>query len=665
MQTSSPTSGALIRQRLKDLDDSEVVNSFLGGEDRAFEELVNRYTTRLINFIYRTTGDRDKAEDLVQEVFIRVFRHIHRFDRSKKFSTWVYTIASNLAKNELRNRSRNPVVLFQTIQINWDSEDRPLQFEDVRARPDDLYRKRHLRELVEETVARLPEHHREVFSMRELEGKTYEEIAEITDTTLGTVKSRLNRARSAFFVTFEATEKRMDQRFANHLLPDQSMPATKEAPAVTSGTTPNPESTRTLLKALWTWWPEIPASTIYHGLTMKTKMKMDEFENLYAQIDQEMKRRKEVDNLPDLSFVKAYLPDMKRVAEWARQGGAPNVPAIPGEEAPAKNGSNPSNHNGNGTHNGKPKQQKSREQLDEEREDIRSKLKEYLLKHQGVQIFQGQVYNQFVVSHEMTLVRNEFDIIFAEVQAEIRQEKRTGAKSLVPPTEERESKRMQTRPADLPAPPPRQAPSLIEEEDTTAPAPILEVPESNLKADGSRKHGRLPTPVRKKLQEDIKEVIRIDPNVTPGTAFRFRTWPLGQGGFTHNFHLVKQEMIDAGEITAPSEPAAPAGDDLKKPEQPSGNTKEAAKADSVEAEIPAAAVEDTTQAEQATPAPPENPASAVVRKEPERIRIRLPGGGFDATQEDGGGWYAHFHAKVSPEQVAELAAIAVRIKVGI
>jgi len=180
------------------VDDGAVVSAFLTGEERAFQELVDRYQTRLLNFIYRTIGDRERAEDLVQEVFIRVYRHLHRFDRSKKFSTWIYTIASNLAKNELRNRSRNPLVLFQAIRKNWQDEDRPLQFEDPASRPDDLYRKRHLRELVELSVERLPEHHRQVFVLRELEGKSYEEIAEITDCNLGTVKSRLNRARNAF-----------------------------------------------------------------------------------------------------------------------------------------------------------------------------------------------------------------------------------------------------------------------------------------------------------------------------------------------------------------------------------------------------------------------------------------------------------------------------------
>jgi len=198
-----PSPGVAVREQLHALDDSDLVAAFLDGEERAFQELVERYQGRLLNFIYRTIGDRERGEDLVQEVFIRVYRHLHRFDRSRKFSTWVYTIASNLAKNELRNRARNPLVLFQTIKKNWQDEDRPLQFEDSASRPDDLYRRRHLRELVENSVAQLPEHHRQVFILRELEGKSYEEIAEITACNLGTVKSRLNRARNAFAAIIE------------------------------------------------------------------------------------------------------------------------------------------------------------------------------------------------------------------------------------------------------------------------------------------------------------------------------------------------------------------------------------------------------------------------------------------------------------------------------
>src|SRR5437588_3042605 len=186
------------RRALHEFDDGRLVLEHLAGEAQAFGTLVDRYQTRLLNFINRTIGDRERAEDLVQEVFIRVFRHLHRFDQTKKFSTWIYTIASNLAKNELRNRSRNPLVLFQTIKKNWEADHRPLQFEDTTARPDDLYRKRFLKDAVDRCVRQLPEHHRDAFVLRELEGKSYQEIAEITHCNLGTAKSRLNRARNSF-----------------------------------------------------------------------------------------------------------------------------------------------------------------------------------------------------------------------------------------------------------------------------------------------------------------------------------------------------------------------------------------------------------------------------------------------------------------------------------
>ncbi|HUF75208.1 MAG TPA: sigma-70 family RNA polymerase sigma factor, partial [Longimicrobiales bacterium] len=173
-------SSLLDARELDELTDEELVTAHLEGRPGAFQDLYDRYRDRLIHFITRKTGDADRAQDLVQEAFIRVTRHLHRFDTSKKFSTWVYTIASNLSKNELRNRSRSPLVLFQRLTSSWDDDHRPLQFEDFSMRPDDLYRKRHLKELVDQAVAKLPEHHRIVFVLREMEGKTYEEISEIT-----------------------------------------------------------------------------------------------------------------------------------------------------------------------------------------------------------------------------------------------------------------------------------------------------------------------------------------------------------------------------------------------------------------------------------------------------------------------------------------------------
>ncbi len=178
-------------------DNARLVAAHLAGDGTAFPALVRRYRTRLLAFVYRMIGDAERSEDLVQETFVRVHRHLHRFDPSRKFSTWIYTIASNLAKNELRNRSRSPLVFLESSKAPG-VDVRPLEMEDLRQAPDRLYRHRRLYQLVREVAEALPEHQRTVFVLRELEGKTYEEIARETDTNLGTVKSRLNRARTAF-----------------------------------------------------------------------------------------------------------------------------------------------------------------------------------------------------------------------------------------------------------------------------------------------------------------------------------------------------------------------------------------------------------------------------------------------------------------------------------
>ena len=185
-------------EAVHEVDDSQLVRSHLDGDQRAFGTLVDRYQTRLVNFVNRMIRDYERSEDLVQETFIRVHRHVQRFDQTRKFSTWVYTIASNLAKNELRDRRRNPLLLFQAITQHWKADHRALQFEDSGNRPDDLYHKRFLKEAVEECVGRLSLYHRTVFVLRELEGKSYGEIADILGCSLGTVKSRLNRARAKF-----------------------------------------------------------------------------------------------------------------------------------------------------------------------------------------------------------------------------------------------------------------------------------------------------------------------------------------------------------------------------------------------------------------------------------------------------------------------------------
>ena len=178
--------------------DEILMDAFRTGDGAAFEILVRRHSRGVYNYLLRSVHNTARAEEMLQEVFMRVIRSKDRYQQSAKFTTWVYTIASNLAKNELRNRSRSPLVLFQKLTTHWEPDHRPLQFEDGLARPDDQYRKRYLQQIVEQTVEELPEHHKLVFRLRELEGKSYEEIAEITGVNLGTVKSRLHRARTSF-----------------------------------------------------------------------------------------------------------------------------------------------------------------------------------------------------------------------------------------------------------------------------------------------------------------------------------------------------------------------------------------------------------------------------------------------------------------------------------
>jgi RNA polymerase sigma-70 factor (ECF subfamily) len=179
-------------------DGGELIEAHLLGDSTAFARLDALYRPRLIRFVDRMVRDRARAEDLVQETFLRVYRNGSRYDPARKFSTWIYTIAGNLARNDLRRRRRSPFVAWtghSDTRFPVDQTDSAL---DPRPRPDDEEVSRSTMELIERMIARLAPIHRQVFVLRELEGRTYEEIAALVDCDLGTVKSRLNRARRAF-----------------------------------------------------------------------------------------------------------------------------------------------------------------------------------------------------------------------------------------------------------------------------------------------------------------------------------------------------------------------------------------------------------------------------------------------------------------------------------
>jgi len=150
----------------------------------AFEELVDRYKTRLVNVIYRMLNDQNEAEDLVQETFLRVWTHRQDYDFSYCLSTWIYTIALNLAKNELRKRRK-----FKFFSL-LDMTEKGLELPDPKLGPSALGH------MLEGAIGKLPGKYKEAFLLRDVEQLPYEEVAQILGVPLGTVKSRVNRARA-------------------------------------------------------------------------------------------------------------------------------------------------------------------------------------------------------------------------------------------------------------------------------------------------------------------------------------------------------------------------------------------------------------------------------------------------------------------------------------
>ena len=175
------------------LSDEDVMEQLQAGVVQAFDIIVQRYKDRLHNFLYRYTHNHEDCEDLVQETFLRVYRSRHSYERIAKLSTWMYTIALNLAKTMYKKKKRMTTVSMH--EDPDDSESREMQFEDTVVLQDDqLHQKMSVAQL-EEALMKLNEDFREVIVLRDIQQLTYEEIAEITDTAMGTVKSRINRAR--------------------------------------------------------------------------------------------------------------------------------------------------------------------------------------------------------------------------------------------------------------------------------------------------------------------------------------------------------------------------------------------------------------------------------------------------------------------------------------
>jgi RNA polymerase sigma-70 factor (ECF subfamily) len=187
---------APLRPELREIRDEDLIVMVQEGHKKAFDELVARYKGRLFSFILRMVKDPTLAEELTQETLIRVYIHAAKYREIAKFSTWVFTIATNLVRNKMRQRSRRPRLI--SLNPAPEADEMPVDPEDTLADPSEGIHREELSALISEATSRIPEKYRIPFLLREVEQLSYEEIQQVTGLKLGTVRSRINRARNRF-----------------------------------------------------------------------------------------------------------------------------------------------------------------------------------------------------------------------------------------------------------------------------------------------------------------------------------------------------------------------------------------------------------------------------------------------------------------------------------
>ena len=171
--------------------DEELIARFQEGDEQAYTELVNRYRDKLITFVYRFVNEFEKAEDIVQDTMLKLYTHKHYYRNIAKFSTWIYTIAGNLAKTELRKRGTRKEIRISQMG----PEDRDYELPSVAPDTDEVAQSEYIEKKIQAAIQKLPLHFRTVTILRDIQELSYEEISKIVDVPLGTVKSRINRAR--------------------------------------------------------------------------------------------------------------------------------------------------------------------------------------------------------------------------------------------------------------------------------------------------------------------------------------------------------------------------------------------------------------------------------------------------------------------------------------
>ncbi len=173
------------------LTDIELIASAMRGREAGFEELVRRYQRPITNYVFRMLNDYDSSLDVTQEVFIKVYNSLSKYSSEYKFSTWLYRIAHNAAIDHIRRKSPNQ----QSLEAEKGDGSYQLQLECPNPTPEQERERSEWRTEIAAVVKCLPAAYRELILLRHSQDLSYDEIAEITNLPLGTVKNRLFRAR--------------------------------------------------------------------------------------------------------------------------------------------------------------------------------------------------------------------------------------------------------------------------------------------------------------------------------------------------------------------------------------------------------------------------------------------------------------------------------------
>ena len=181
----------------KDSTDKQLVGLSRRGDERAARELVERFQRPVFSIIYRMVRDREKAEDLTQETFVRTFNNLDRYDHSYKFSSWLFKIAYNLTVDHLRRKELKTISIHGAPDaVTADQQEATsVTLESEGEAPDERIESLELAGQLAEATGRLRDEYRTAILLRHVEGRAYEEIAEIMDIPLGTVKTYIFRAR--------------------------------------------------------------------------------------------------------------------------------------------------------------------------------------------------------------------------------------------------------------------------------------------------------------------------------------------------------------------------------------------------------------------------------------------------------------------------------------